>query len=85
MSHVSLRGSATDDCDRVGMRTDVPAAHPVCPRCDGPNACGPARSGSFDTRCWCEGVTVPRGLVAALEPRLRGLACLCARCIASHG
>jgi hypothetical protein len=35
--------------------------------------------------CWCTRVAVPAGLVDALPEDAKGIACLCASCIAEFG
>jgi hypothetical protein len=45
-----------------------------------PNECAPARSGSFDTPCWCASVTVSPAALAAVPDAQRGVSCLCRRC-----
>lgn len=51
-----------------------------CPLCGQPNACGVAGPGP----CWCSLETVPAGLLDRIPPALRGKACVCRRCIATH-
>ncbi|MFY9478894.1 MAG: cysteine-rich CWC family protein [Aquabacterium sp.] len=66
------------------MTSPTPLPHHACPLCGGPNACAPARSGSFDTPCWCREVKVSplaRARVAGHQP----MACLCERCAVSGG
>lgn len=67
-----------------------PMTHPVspkaaleCPVCGAPNDCAPARTGTFDTPCWCASVTIDPAAVVALPEALRGKACLCPRCAAA--
>jgi len=57
-----------------------PSNAPVCPLCGSANECAPAKSGSFDTPCWCTSVTIAPDVLAALPAAERGLACLCRRC-----
>jgi hypothetical protein len=58
----------------------TPLAAPTCPLCGGPNGCAPARSGTFDSPCWCTTATFDREQLARVPPALRGVACICARC-----
>ncbi|MEP7330365.1 MAG: cysteine-rich CWC family protein [Betaproteobacteria bacterium] len=51
-----------------------------CPLCGTPNACAPARSGTFDTPCWCTTVTIDAAVIASLPTDQRNQACLCRRC-----
>lgn len=60
--------------------SDRPLANHCCPRCGADNACQPARSGSFDTDCWCRQVTVDKAVLQALPESDRGIGCLCRRC-----
>jgi hypothetical protein len=57
-------------------RTPLPNLH--CPRCGKPNQCAPAKSGSFDTPCWCTNITVNPDVIATLGGRRD--ACLCHEC-----
>ncbi|HQU51325.1 MAG TPA: cysteine-rich CWC family protein [Casimicrobiaceae bacterium] len=51
-----------------------------CPRCGGVNACAMAAG---DPRpCWCTQVVVPAALLDGLPAGAKGVACLCAACIA---
>jgi len=65
----------------------TPPAQPLpesrCPLCGGPNACGPAATGRFDTPCWCRDVTFSASLLAQVPASQVGRACLCARCAQS--
>jgi len=58
----------------------LPKPNPMCPRCGEPNDCAPARTGTFDTRCWCATVTIDAATIAALPANARNAACLCRRC-----
>ncbi|MBE7523234.1 MAG: cysteine-rich CWC family protein [Burkholderiales bacterium] len=52
-----------------------------CPRCGAVNACAMAAG---DPRpCWCTRVVVPAALLDALPDDAKGVACLCAACIAN--
>jgi hypothetical protein len=61
----------------------LPNRETACPRCGAPNECAPARSGSFDTPCWCSAVVVDPAMLAALPDDQLGRACLCRRCVTS--
>jgi cysteine-rich CWC protein len=65
------------------MVPDVPAPNLACPLCGGANACAPARSGRFDTACWCTTVSFAPELLARLPAAQRGVSCLCPACAAS--
>ncbi|CAG0977390.1 hypothetical protein BURK1_01557 [Burkholderiales bacterium] len=52
-----------------------------CPRCGAPNVCVMA-AGRPDEPCWCTSVTVSEALIDALPEAARGVACLCAACVA---
>ena len=61
----------------------TPRDEPLCPLCGGPNGCAAARSGSFETPCWCaDGVFRPEVLERVPADR-RGQACLCRACATS--
>jgi len=60
--------------------TMQPKPNPTCPRCGGPNDCAPARTGTFDTPCWCTTATIDAAAIAALPADARNEACLCRRC-----
>ncbi|MFO1304418.1 MAG: cysteine-rich CWC family protein [Burkholderiales bacterium] len=53
-----------------------------CPLCGEPNACAPARSGSFDTPCWCASVRFDPAALAAAAGKP---GCLCAKCAGGGG
>ena len=76
-----IRRSAGSHPDPVLSPPPKPALE--CPVCGAPNECAPARTGTFDTPCWCTSVTVDPGVIAALPQRLRAKACLCPRCAAA--
>ena len=63
----------------------VPIPASECPLCGGPNACGPAGSGSFDVPCWCTTTAIPTGLIDSVPEDARGKACICAACVARQG
>jgi hypothetical protein len=52
-----------------------------CPLCGGANACAMA-PGRTDEACWCTRVTVTAKMLEQLPADRRGVACLCAACIA---
>lgn len=60
-----------------------PKANVTCPACGGPNDCAPARSGSFDTPCWCAELAVDPAAIAALLDGKRPGSCLCRRCLSN--
>jgi hypothetical protein len=63
------------------METRV-AVDPVrCPLCGGANACAMA-TGRTGEPCWCAKVTVTAAMLERLPADPRGVACLCAACIA---
>ena len=80
-SLVSERPSKTAP-DRVPAPT-LPQANVTCPACGGPNDCAPARSGSFDTPCWCAELAVDPAAIAALLDGKRAGSCLCRRCLSN--
>jgi len=57
-----------------------PLPNHVCPLCGEPNDCAPARTGSFDTPCWCATVTIRAETLARIPPGQRNRSCLCRRC-----
>jgi len=59
----------------------IPIDPSRCPRCGVPNACTMA-AGRPDEPCWCAQVTIPEALIASLPGEARGVACLCAACVA---
>ena len=61
-------------------RPAAPLAQHRCPLCGGPNDCAVAKSGRFDTPCWCRDVHFDERLLARVPAAKRGLACLCERC-----
>jgi len=63
--------------------TAEPAPHLRCPLCAGANACAPARSGTFDEPCWCRDATFSVALLARVPAPVRGVACVCAGCVAA--
>ncbi len=63
----------------------APLPHHECPACGGPNECAPARSGTFDTSCWCASVTVCASALAGLPVAQRDRACLCRKCAMAAG
>ena len=67
------------------MVAERPRAENRCPLCGSRNECAPARSGSFDTPCWCATVTIDPEALASIPPELRGRACLCVRCATGKG
>jgi len=63
--------------------TAQPRPNPLCPLCDGANACVPAQSGRFDEPCWCQAATFSAALLARVPAPLRGVACVWAACVAA--
>ena len=61
----------------MNIASGPPNPNHACPVCGGANACAPARSGSFDTPCWCTSVTIPAANIRGSEDRA---SCLCMRC-----
>lgn len=51
-----------------------------CPLCGGPNGCEPARTGSFDSPCWCTEVRIAPEVLERIPEDARDRACLCRRC-----
>ena len=70
----------SDDTSACDPATPLPATQ--CPLCGRPNACAPACSGSFDTPCWCRDAVFTEALLARVPAASRGLACVCAACVA---
>jgi hypothetical protein len=62
----------------------TPLTAPLCPVCGQPNECAASATGSFDTPCWCAGVTFPADLLAQVPQPLQNKACICRRCVAQH-
>lgn len=63
------------------MTTSPPVPSPtVCPLCGRGNACGMAAGQST---CWCMQVQIPPALLERLPPEARGVACVCADCVAA--
>jgi hypothetical protein len=62
--------------------TQPPLPNLTCPLCGEPNACAPAKSGSFDTPCWCTSVRFDPAALAAANGRQ---GCLCAKCATGEG
>ncbi len=60
----------------------TPKPNSTCPLCHGPNQCAPARSGSFDTPCWCTDAVIDPQALARIPDAQRGEACLCPCCAA---
>jgi len=60
-----------------------PRANLLCPLCGGANACAPAKSGSFETTCWCQDATFSAALLDRVPESLRGVSCVCAACAAA--
>ncbi len=54
-----------------------------CPLCGGANACTPAARDQYDEPCWCQGATFSAELLARVPEPLRGVACVCAACVAA--
>lgn len=58
----------------------------VCPLCGRDNRCAMASgAGSCrpDTPCWCTRVKIPQQLLDRIPPAARGIACICAECVAA--
>jgi Cysteine-rich CWC len=66
------------------MPDTTPSATPIpahdCPICGGANNCAAARSGSFETPCWCREATFSPDLLARVPEAARGQACICHDC-----
>lgn len=58
--------------------TPLPAH--ACPLCGQPNGCAAARSGRFDTPCWCTEVRFTPALLARVPAAQQGRACICRAC-----
>lgn len=61
-----------------------PKLNGTCPLCGGPNACVPARSGSFDTPCWCREAVIAPHTIACVPEVQRNEACICEKCASSR-
>jgi Cysteine-rich CWC len=61
----------------------TPQQAPDCPLCGNANECAAARTGTFDTPCWCTSARFAPELLAALPAASVGRACICRRCAAS--
>lgn len=57
-----------------------PKPNLICPLCGESNGCAPAQSGSFETPCWCNEVTIDPAALARVPAAQRNESCLCARC-----
>ncbi len=70
--------------DHFYVRQPAPLLAPLpahaCPLCGQPNACAAARTGTFDTPCWCADVTFTPALLARVPEAQRGTACVCRTC-----
>lgn len=74
--------------DHSYVRQPAPWAAPLpaslqahaCPLCGQPNGCAAARTGSFDTPCWCTEVRFTPALLARIPEPQRGKACVCRAC-----
>ena len=64
-------------------RIDSSIVESRCPLCGDANACVMAATGSDVGDCWCTAVRVDAALIARVPSRLRGLACICAACVAA--
>lgn len=51
-----------------------------CPLCGRPNDCSAARTGSFDSPCWCQHATFAAELLARVPADRVGRACICRAC-----
>jgi GNAT superfamily N-acetyltransferase len=65
---------------RQPQRPALPLPAHTCPLCDQPNGCAAARSGNFDTPCWCSDTTFSPALRARVPQAQRGQACICRAC-----
>ncbi len=52
----------------------------ACPLCGQANGCAAARTGSFDTPCWCTEVRFNPALLARVPASQQGKACICRAC-----
>lgn len=55
-----------------------------CPLCDEPNECQMAAGLPNAGTCWCSATRIPADLLDQVAPPHRGMACICARCVAEH-
>lgn len=64
------------------METTIPRelATDTCPLCKAKNACAVDEKNG----CWCMNSSVPAELLITLPAELRGVACICASCIARY-
>lgn len=68
--------------DEPGDDGDIAAGTLRCALCGSLNHCAMA-SGS-DAGCWCTTTTVPPALLARVPEALRGVSCICPRCVGQH-
>ncbi|MFZ2649393.1 MAG: cysteine-rich CWC family protein [Burkholderiaceae bacterium] len=54
-----------------------------CPLCGAANDCAVARSGRFESPCWCTQLKFAPGVLGAVPSAQRGRACICAACAAT--
>jgi len=66
----------------VQLKPTAPLPALTCPVCGVSNECAVARSGQFDTPCWCKNVTFSTNALARVPEEMRGKACLCPQCAA---
>lgn len=74
---------ATSEWDLHYLRPaqlQAPIAAHACPLCGQPNGCAAARSGSFNTPCWCTDARFAPALLARVPEPQRGRACICRAC-----
>jgi len=57
----------------------------ICPLCGGDNGCPLAVSAESSGSCWCESLTIPRGLLDKLPIEARNRSCICRNCVERHG
>lgn len=74
---------ARADVDGLDGAPMQPKPNALCPLCGEPNDCAPARSGSFDTPCWCTTVTIGADVLARIPEAQRNQSCVCRRCAES--
>jgi len=58
----------------------APLHAPLCPLCGQANEGAASASGSFDTACWCTGVSFSPELLAQVALEQQHRACICRRC-----
>jgi hypothetical protein len=63
------------------METAAPIDPSRCPLCGRGNDCAMA-AGRIGEPCWCTKVTVTTAVLARIPADRRGVACICAACVA---